>query len=128
MPLAATDTIIGSLDVIGVLLSCSLTVGFARASLAGHSRRPRGFHAPAYDSTAKLVFASRSHFVVGRSASFLFQRHFLAAEGLLAAITKFIDRGGQRHQVQFGECCLTSHANLLRTSAVAAQDTSVLSD
>ena len=121
MPLAVIDTIIGSLDVIGVPLSCSLTVGFARAS-------PRGSHAPAYGSTAKLVFASRSHFVVGRSASFLFQRHFLAAEGLLAAIAKFIDRGGQRHQVQFDDCCLTSHANLRRTSAVAAQDTSVLSD
>ena len=128
-----TDTIIGSLDAVGALLSCNLTIGFARVSLVGHLRYQRGSHDPAYGFSAKLVSVSRSYFAVGQSASFLCQSHFLAAVDHLAVIISslFVDQGGQRHQVLSDEFLRATHASLLlhhHTSAVAIPDTSILSD
>ena len=125
-----TDTIIGSLDAVGALLSCNLTIGFARVSLVGHLRCQRGSHDPTYGFIAKLVSVSRSYFAVGRSASFLCRSHFLAAEDHFVG-SMLVDRGGQRHQVLSDEFLRATHASLLlhhHTSAVAIPDTSILSD
>ena len=111
-------------------MSCSLTIDFARVSLAGHSRSPRGSHAPAYGFIAKLVSVSRSYFAVGRSASFLCRSHFLTAEDHFVG-SMLVDRGGQRHQVLSDVCRRVTHvSSLLRrhTSTVATPDTSILSD
>ena len=56
---AITGTIIGSSGAAAVLSSCSLTVDFARVSLADYSRRPRGSHAPTYGFIARLVSISK---------------------------------------------------------------------
>ena len=128
---AITGTIIGSLDATAVLSSCSLTVDFARVSLVGYSRRPRGSHAPAYGSIAVLASVSKLHFAVERSASLLCQSHFLAAKDHLAMVigSTIVKQGDQRHQELTGGCCRAIHASLLRrTSATAVPDTSILSD
>ena len=125
---AITGTIIGSLDATAVLSSCSLTVDFARVSLVGYSRRPRGSHAPAYGFIARLVSISKLHFTVERSASLLCRSHFLAAKDHLAMVigSTIVKQGDQRHQELTGRAI---HASLLhRTSATAVPDTSILSD
>ena len=127
---AITGTIIGSLDATAELSSCSLTVDFAHVSLVGYSGRPRGSHAPAYGFIARLVFISKLHFAVERSASFC-RSHFLAAKDHLAMVigSTIVEQGDLRRQEPSGGCCRAIHASLLRhTSATAVLDTSILSD
>ena len=127
---AITGTIIGSSGATTALSSCSLTIDFARESLVGYPRRPRGSHALAYGFIAVLVSVSRLHFAVGRSASFLCQSHFLATKDHLAMVigSTFVDQGDLRHLELSGGCCRAVRASLLHTSAIAVPDTSILSD